>query len=86
MTRNKPNSDRCRVIIDLSWPVGASINAGIPDFAHTSLNALFQLIGDLGLTISDKKLVPPSTQVVCLDTLDHSLPNILVYSTAPASN
>ena len=29
MTRNKPNSDRPRVIIDLSWPLGASVNAGI---------------------------------------------------------
>ena len=29
MTSNKPNSDRCRVIIDLSWPIGASVNAGI---------------------------------------------------------
>ena len=29
MTRNKPNSDRCRVIIDLSWPIGASVNSGI---------------------------------------------------------
>ena len=32
-------------------------------------NALFQLMGDLGLTISDRKLVPPSTQVVCLGIL-----------------
>ena len=29
MTRNKPNCDRCRVIIDLSWPLGASVNFGI---------------------------------------------------------
>ena len=29
MTRNKPNSDRRRVIIDLSWPQGVSVNAGI---------------------------------------------------------
>ena len=29
MTRNKPNSDRRRVIIDLSWPLGASVNSGI---------------------------------------------------------
>ena len=29
MTRAKPNSDRRRVIIDLSWPLGASVNAGI---------------------------------------------------------
>ena len=29
MTRAKPNSDRHRIIIDLSWPLGASVNAGI---------------------------------------------------------
>ena len=29
MTQVKPNSDRRRVIIDLSWPLGASVNAGI---------------------------------------------------------
>ena len=178
MTRNKPNSDRRRVIIDLSWPIGASVNAGIDkdtylnspfaltfptidditsqlkrlgrgallykidvsrafrhvrvdpgdfdllglqwrhayvdtclpfgtrhgsqifqslsdavrhvmrqkgfcvidyiddyvgmgvtDVAHASFNALFQLMGDLGLTISESKLVPPSTQVVCLGIL-----------------
>ena len=29
MTRAKPNSDRRRVIVDLSWPPGASVNASI---------------------------------------------------------
>ena len=29
MSRAKPNSDWCRVIIDLSWPLGASVNGGI---------------------------------------------------------
>ena len=29
MSRAKPNSDRCRIIIDLSWPLGASFNTGI---------------------------------------------------------
>ena len=29
MTRSKPNSDRRRVIVDLSWPIGESVNAGI---------------------------------------------------------
>ena len=29
MSRAKPNSDRRRVIIDLSWPLGASVNAGL---------------------------------------------------------
>ena len=42
---------------------------GVPDVAYASFNALFQLMGDLDLTISDKNLVPPSTQVVCLGIL-----------------
>ena len=29
MTREKPNAVHRRVIIDLSWPKGASVNAGI---------------------------------------------------------
>ena len=178
MTRNMPNSDRRRVIIDLSWPLGASVNAGIdkdnylgspfaltfptvdvitgelkrlgrgallykidvsrafchvridpgdydllglhwhdsyvdtclpfgtrhgsqifqhlsdavhhvmcqrgfciidyiddyvgvsiPDVASASFASLFSLMNELGLTISDSKLVPPSTQVVCLGVL-----------------
>ena len=36
MTRAKPNSDRRRVIIDLSWPVGASVNAGIDKTSYLS--------------------------------------------------
>ena len=35
------------------------VGMGVPDVAHASFNVLFQLMGDLGLTISDKKLVPP---------------------------
>ena len=171
MTRHKPNSERRRVIIDLSWPLGASVNAGIdkqtylgsefeltfpsvdditnelkrlgrgarlykvdvshafrhvkvdpgdydllrlhwrgayvdtclpfgtrhgsqifqrlsfssgfcvidyiddyvsvgiPGVAHDSYNYLVELMRQLGLTISEKKLVPPSTQVVCLGVL-----------------
>ena len=41
MTRNKPNSDRRRAIIDLSWPIGASINAGIDTEIY--LNSPFAL-------------------------------------------
>ena len=37
--------------------------------ACTSFVSLFKLMNDLGLTISDSKLVPPSTQVVCLGVL-----------------
>ena len=41
----------------------------IPHFVRASFVSLFDLMKDLGLTISDKKLVPPSTQVVCLGVL-----------------
>ena len=41
MTRNKLNSDRRRVIIDLSWPLGASVNSGIDK--NTYLDAPFML-------------------------------------------
>ena len=34
------------------------VGMDIPDVPHVSFNTLFQLMGDLGLTISDKKLVP----------------------------
>ena len=39
MTRSKPNSDRRRIIVDLSWPQGASVNAGIDKFSY--LNSAF---------------------------------------------
>ena len=41
MTRHKPNSERRRVIIDLSWPVGALVNAGIDK--NTYLGSEFEL-------------------------------------------
>ena len=41
MTRAKPNSDGCRVIVDLSWPPGASVNAGIDKTSY--LDSVFLL-------------------------------------------
>ena len=41
MTRSKPNSDRRRVIVDLSWPIGESVNAGIDK--NTYLGSQFDL-------------------------------------------
>ena len=41
MTRHKPNSERRCVIIDLSWPLGASVNAGIDK--QTYLGSEFEL-------------------------------------------
>ena len=42
MTRHKPNSERRRVIIDLSWSLGASVNAGIDK--NTYLGSDFELM------------------------------------------
>ena len=41
MTRSKPNSDRRRVIVDFSWPIGESVNAGIDK--NTYLGSQFDL-------------------------------------------
>ena len=45
------------------------VRVGVPDVARTSFASLFNLMKALGLTISDKKLVAPSTQVICLGVL-----------------
>ena len=42
MTRPKLNSDRRQVIIDLSWPLRASVNAGI-DSLNSCLDSIFSL-------------------------------------------
>ena len=39
---------------------------GVPSVAKQSFDALFDVMLNLGLTISQKKLVPPSTKAVCL--------------------
>ena len=41
MTRAKHNSDRRHVIVDLSWPIGASVNAGIDKTSY--LGSVFSL-------------------------------------------
>ena len=41
MTHSKPNSDRRRVIVDLSWSQGASVNAGNDRFSY--LDSAFAL-------------------------------------------
>ena len=45
------------------------IGVGVPSIATASYAALIDLTNDLGLTISQKKLVSPSTQVTCLGVL-----------------
>ena len=53
------------------------VRMGIPSVAWASYNALTEIIGELGLTISEKKLVPPSTQVTCLAVLLHTVKGTL---------
>ena len=49
MTRNKPNSDSRRVIIDLSWPLGASVNSGIDNttYLDTPFSLTFPTVDDI---------------------------------------
>ena len=49
MSRSKPNSDRRRVIIDLSWPLGASVNAGIDKTSYlgSPFTLMFPTVDDI---------------------------------------
>ena len=49
MTRHKPNSDTRRVILDLSWPRGESVNAGVEKdaFLGADFKLSFPSIDDL---------------------------------------
>ena len=53
------------------------IFTGLPSEIHLAYDFLQNLLADLGLEISYKKLVPPSTSVVCLgiliDTIDRTI-------------
>ena len=56
MTREKSNSDRRRVIIDLSWPSGVSVNAGIDKdlYLDSKFCLTFPIVDDI--TTELKKL------------------------------
>ena len=45
------------------------VRVGIPSVAFHSFKHLTSLMNDLGLIISEKKLVAPSTKIVCLGVL-----------------
>ena len=49
MTRAKPNSDRRRVIIDLSWPIRVSVNAGIDKTSYlgSTFSLTFPTVDDI---------------------------------------
>ena len=42
------------------------VGFGVPSDAKASFDCLYGLLQELGLTISSKKLIPPSTVVTCL--------------------
>ena len=42
------------------------VGIGVPSVASASYAMLIDLMGRLGLSISQNKLVPPATQVTCL--------------------
>ena len=45
------------------------IGVGVPSVAWASVHALLDLMTQLGLTVSDKKLVHPAMQATCLGVL-----------------
>ena len=45
------------------------VGVGVPSIAHASYHSLLNLMGRLGLSVSQKKLVPPSTRATCLGVL-----------------
>ena len=45
------------------------IGFGTPEVARNSYDCLYKILQKLGLTISEKKLVPPGTRVTCLGVL-----------------
>ena len=49
MSRVKPNSDSRRIIIDLSWPLGASVNAGIDKTSYlgSPFSLTFPIVDDI---------------------------------------
>ena len=53
LTRHKPNSDNRRVIVDLSWPVGQSVNDGVALLFKFDISRAFRHLridpGDLDL-------------------------------------
>ena len=45
------------------------VGVGVPSVAHASYHFLLNLMERLGLSVSQKKLVPPSTRATCLGVL-----------------
>ena len=47
--QGQPNSDRCRIIVDLSWPPRASVNAGIDktSYLDSFISLTFPTVDDI---------------------------------------
>ena len=45
--RKLTNSDRHRVIVDLSWPQGASVNSGIDKSSYLDFDLTFPTVNDI---------------------------------------
>ena len=58
--------------------IGDYVRMGIPSAVWASYNALTELMGELGLTVSEKKLVAPSMQVTCLGVLTDTVKGTLL--------
>ena len=56
------------------------IGYGLPSKIDASFNTLCSLLQEVGLTINEAKLVPPSTSVTCLDILIITIDGIIYVS------
>ena len=62
MTRDKPDSDRRCVIVDPSWPPGASVNAciGKTSYLDSNFSLTFPIVDDITGQLKHLGLVPLS--------------------------
>ena len=59
----------CQCDINVINYIDDFLGYGTPSVARKSFDALFNVMTQLGLTVSEKKLVEPTTRAVCLGIL-----------------
>ena len=66
MVRDKKQSDQKQVIVDLSWPLGRSVNSNIPQDVYENTYTAMKLptAEDLAAAIL---AAPPTAHMYCLD-------------------
>ena len=84
LTREKPNSDNHRVIVDLSWPLDQSVNAGIDKTSYLGSDFLITLLTIYHITdqlnLSEKVChsykidISRAYRHIKVDPLDYDLP------------